>query len=215
MDGAQPAAGFNRDALAQIPPALQGVIDQGALSGAVTLIWRRGEVVDVNTLGWRDIAAKAPMERDTLFRIASMTKPVTSLTAMMLVEEGKLKLDDPITKWLPEFSGMQVLKAADGPIDQTEPAARDITVEDLMTHRGGLAYGFTSVGPIAHAHEAKLGSALVNPLTPDQWLKEIGGLPLSYAPGERFHYSHATDVLGFLIARIEGKPLGQIGRAHV
>jgi CubicO group peptidase (beta-lactamase class C family) len=215
MDGAQPSAGFNRDALAQIPPALQGMVDQAALSGVVTLIWRRGEIVDVNAIGWRDIAANAPMERDTLFRIASMTKPVTSLATMMLVEEGKLKLDDPVTRWLPELKDMQVLKAADGPLDATTPAPRDITVEDLMTHRGGLAYAFTSVGPIAHAHEAKLGSALVNPLTPDQWMKEIGDLPLSYGPGERFHYSHATDVLGFLIARIEDKPLGQVLKERI
>ena len=79
-----------------------------------------------------------------------------------------------------------------------------------MTHRAGLAYGFTSVGPIAHAHEEALGPPLGTPLTPDQWLKALGGLPLSYPPGERFHYSHATEVLGFLVARIEGKPLGQV-----
>jgi CubicO group peptidase (beta-lactamase class C family) len=83
------------------PGGAAGLIDQGALSGAVTLVWRKGEVVQVNTLGQRDIAKGLPMERDTLFRIASMTKPVTSVAAMMLVEEGKLKLDDPITKWIP------------------------------------------------------------------------------------------------------------------
>jgi CubicO group peptidase (beta-lactamase class C family) len=150
------------------------------------------------------------MERDTLFRIASMTKPVTSVAALMLLEEGKLKLDDPITKWLPEFKDMQVLKDATGPIDQTYPAPREITVEDLMTHRAGLAYGFTSMGPIAQAHEDALGPPLGTPHTPDSWLKALGSLPLSYPPGERFHYSHATEVLGFLVARIEGKPLGQV-----
>jgi len=210
VDGAQVPAGFNKDALAQIGPALKGIVDQGALSGAVTLIWRRGEIVQVDVVGQRDIAAKAPMQRDTLFRIASMTKPVTSLAALMLVEEGKLKLDDPVTKWLPELTGMLVLEAAEGSLDKTRPASREITVEDLMTHRAGLAYGFTSIGPIAHAHERKLGSPLVNPLTPDAWLKALGELPLSYEPGDRFHYSHATDVLGFLVARIEGKPLGQV-----
>jgi CubicO group peptidase (beta-lactamase class C family) len=210
MDGAQAPSGFKTDVLAQVPGALQGIVDQGVLSGAVTLVWRKGEVVQVNTIGRRDIARGLPMERDTLFRIASMTKPVTSVAVMMLVEEGKLKLDDPVTKWIPELAGMQVLDDATGPLDATKPAPRDITVEDLMTHRAGLAYGFTSMGPIAYAHEDKLGSALVNPLTPDQWLKGLGELPLSYPPGERFHYSHATDVLGFLVARIEGKPLGQV-----
>src|SRR3990167_4698226 len=147
MDGAQAPAGFNRDALAQIGPALKGIVDQGALAGVVTLIWRRGEVVQVDAVGQRDIADGKPMQRDTLFRIASMTKPVTTLAALMLVEEGKLKLDDPVTKWLPELKDMLVLEAADGPLDATVPAQRDITVEDLMTHRAGLAYGFTSIGP--------------------------------------------------------------------
>ncbi len=215
MDGAQAPAGFDNDALAGIAPALKGLVDQGALSGVVTLIWRKGQVAQVNTIGQRDIAAGLPMERDTLFRIASMTKPVTTAAAMMLVEEGRLKLSDPVTKWIPELTGMLVLEDATGGLDRTRPAKRDITVEDLMTHRAGLAYGFTSVGPIAHAHEAKLGSPLVNPLSPDAWLKALGELPLSYEPGERFHYSHATDVLGFLVARVEGKPLGQVLKARI
>jgi CubicO group peptidase (beta-lactamase class C family) len=210
MDGESSSGGFVTAGLAQIPPALQAVVDAGDLSGFVTLIWRKGEVAQVNTIGRRDIEGSAPMTRDTLFRIASMTKPVTSVAALMLLEEGKLRLEDPITKWLPEFSGMQVLKDAEGPIENTYPAVRDITVDDLMTHRAGLAYAFTSMGPIAQAHEDRLGPPLGTPLTPDIWLKALGSLPLSYPPGERFHYSHATEVLGFLVARIEGKPLGQV-----
>jgi CubicO group peptidase (beta-lactamase class C family) len=210
MDGDQASGGFLQAELAQIPPALQAVADAGDLSGFVTLIWRKGEVVQVNTIGHRDVDAGQPMTRDTLFRIASMTKPITSIAALMLVEEGKLRLEDPITKWLPEFAGMRVLKGAAGPIEETYPSPRDITVEDLMTHRAGLAYAFTSVGPIAQAHEERLGPPLGTPLTPDEWLKALAGLPLSYPPGERFHYSHATEVLGFLVARIEGKPLGQV-----
>jgi CubicO group peptidase (beta-lactamase class C family) len=210
MDGDQSTGGFVEAGLAQIAPPLQAVIDAGDLAGAVTLVWRKGEVAQVNTLGLRDREAGAPMQRDTLFRIASMTKPVTSVAALMLVEEGKLALSDPITRWLPEFSDMLVLKDAAGPIDQTYPAARDITVEDLMTHRSGLAYAFTSMGPIAQAHEDRLGPPLGTPLTPDGWLKALGSLPLSHPPGERFHYSHSTEVLGFLVARIEGKPLGQV-----
>src|SRR3989344_3955789 len=148
MDGAQAAAGFNRDALAGVAPALKGLVDQQALSGMVTLVWRRGEIVQVDAIGHRDIEAGLPMERDTLFRIASMTKPVTTLAALMLVEEGKLKLDDPITKWLPEFKDMKVLTDATGPIDSTVPAARDITVADLMTHRSGPASRLPPPGPL-------------------------------------------------------------------
>ncbi|MBL8769947.1 MAG: beta-lactamase family protein [Phenylobacterium sp.] len=215
MDGAQAPAGFKREVLDQVGPALKGLVDQNLLSGMVTLVWRKGEIVQLNTIGQRDIARGLPMERDTIFRIASMTKPVTSVAIMQLVEEGKLRLEDPITKWIPELGGMVVLEEATGPVDKTRPAHRDITVEDLLTHRAGLAYGFTSMGPIAYAHEEKLGSPLVNPLTPDEWLKALGELPLSYPPGDRFHYSHATDVLGFLVARIEGRPLGEVLKARI
>jgi len=215
MYGDQGTGGLSTEGLAQIPPALQGIIEAGDLSGFVTLVWRKGEIAQLNTLGYRDIAGKVPMSRDTLFRIASMTKPVTSVAAMMLMEEGKLRLEDPVTKWLPELSNMRVLKDAQGPLSDTYPAPRDITVEDLLTHRAGLAYGFTSIGPIGQAHEDALGSPLVNRLTPDEWLKALGTLPLSYPPGERFHYSHATEVLGFLVARIEGKPLGEVLRERI
>ena len=215
MDGDQQAGGFVATGLDGIAPALQQVVDAGDLAGAVTLIWRNGEVVQVNAVGFRDLETKAPMRRDTLFRIASMTKPVTSVAALMLLEEGKLALSDPITRWLPEFAGMRVLKDATGPIDDTYPAPRDITVEDLMTHRAGLAYAFTSVGPIAQAHEEALGSPLGTPLTPAAWLKGLGSLPLSYPPGQQFHYSHATEVLGFLVARIEEKPVGEVLKTRI
>jgi CubicO group peptidase (beta-lactamase class C family) len=202
-------AAFNPEVLSRAPGVLAGVIEAGDLSGAVTLIWRKGEVVQVSHQGKRDLATGAPMERDTLFRIASMTKPITTVAALMLVEEGKLSLDDPITRWAPEFKDMRVLKSAAGPLDETYPAPRDITVDDLMTHRAGLAYGFTSVGPIAHAHQRALGDVLNAPMTPDTWMAALGALPLSYPPGERFHYSHATDVLGFLVGRVAGMDFRQ------
>ncbi len=204
MDGDQALGGFSTQGLAAIPASLAPVVDAGDLSGFVTLLWRKGEVAQVNTIGLRDVEAGLPMTRDTLFRIASMTKPITSVAALMLLEEGKLKLDDPITRWLPEFADMRVLKSATGPLSDTAPAARDITIDDLMTHRAGLAYGFTSIGPIAQAHEDALGPPLGGPHGPDEWLKRLGELPLSYQPGERFHYSHATDVLGFLVGRVAG-----------
>src|ERR1700744_6264245 len=115
-DASVDVSGFSRDGLGKIAPALQGVVDTGALSGAVTLLWRNGQVADVTTVGLADIEAKRPMARDTLFRIASMTKPVTSVAALMLMEQGMLRLDDPITKWAPEFADMKVLKDAEGPL---------------------------------------------------------------------------------------------------
>jgi CubicO group peptidase (beta-lactamase class C family) len=205
MDDASPVArGFDAEALAASSQPLATVVEAGDLSGAVTLVWRKGEIVQVSCLGKRDLETGAPMERDTLFRIASMTKPITTVAALMLMEEGKLALEDPITRWAPEFKDMRVLEAADGPLEDTYPSPRDITVEDLMTHRAGLSYAFTSVGPIAHAHHAALGDVLAGSLAPDAWIAALGSLPLSYPPGERFHYSHATDVLGFLVGRIAG-----------
>jgi len=208
-DASLDVSGFAKDKLAAIPPMLQGMVDAGNLSGFVTLIWRHGKIAQVNTLGWRNIEQKAPMQRDTIFRIASMTKPITSVAILQLVEEGRIKLDDPITKWAPEFANMKVLKNAEGPLDEVYDSPRDITFDDLLTHRAGLAYGFTSVGPIAYAHQRALGDVLNSDMTPDAWMAALGGLPLSYPPGERFHYSHATDVLGYLVGRIDGKPFRQ------
>jgi CubicO group peptidase (beta-lactamase class C family) len=202
--------GLSAGRLAEIAPMLQGLVDERQLAGAVTLVWRRGELAHVAAVGYRDVAAAAPMTRDALFRIASMTKPIVSLTALMLLEEGKLELDDPVTRWLPELADRRVLNDAAGPLDDTRPALRDITVEDLMTHRSGLASGFTSVGPIAAAYGERLGSPFAAPKGPDAWLRALAELPLSYSPGQRFHYGHSTDVLGLLIARIEGGRLGEI-----
>ena len=204
------SAAFSAAKLALIPPMLQQVVDAGDLSGFVTLIYRKGEVAQLNTIGNRDIESKVPMARDTLFRIASMSKPVTSVAVLMLMEEGKLRLDDPITKWVPELANRRVLKNAEGPLDDTTPAPREITIEDLLTHRSGLAYAFSSMGPIAKAYDKALGDPLNSDTTPDAWLKALGTLPLTYAPGERFHYSVSTDVLGFIVGRIEKKPFRDV-----
>lgn len=179
--------------------------DAGLLAGALTLVWQRGEVLQVNEIGYRDVGAGLPMRRDTVFRIASMTKPITVAAAMSLVDEGKLALDDPITRWAPEFAAPTVLLNPTGPLDQTCPARRPITIDDLMTHRSGLAYGFSVLGPIARSYlRLPFGQG------PDTWLAALAGLPLVYQPGERLTYSLAIDVLGVLLSRIEGKPLPQV-----
>ncbi len=204
-----------KKAIDSVPGALEAVVEAGDLSGFVTLVWRKGEIVQLNAIGKRDIEAGLPMSEDTIFRIASMSKPVTSAAVLMLMEEGKLKLDDPITKWMPEFANLSLMKDAEGPVSDVGPAPRAFTIEDLLTHRAGLTYDFTATGPIAEAYRAKLGSPLASAYTPDQWLKALGELPLLYSPGERFHYSVATDVLGFLVARIEGKPFGDVLKERI
>lgn len=210
-DDASPAAlGFDPTRLAAIRPALQGFVDRGELAGVVTLASRGGRVVHADAVGWRDIETKAPMRPDTLFRIASMSKPITSVAALMLMEEGRIALEDPITRWLPEMAELQVLRDATGPLDDATPARRAITVEDLLTHRSGVAYAPFSVGPLKQAYEAALGDPGMNRKTADEWLAALGSLPLAYQPGERFHYGHSSDVLGFLIGRVEGKSFRQV-----
>jgi len=177
-------------------------VDAGLISGAVTLVWHRGNVLQVNEIGQRDVEAKLPMQRDTIFRIASMTKPVTVAAAMALAEEGKLALTDPVSRWLPELTDMQVLIDPSGPLDNTVGARRPITVDDLMTHRSGLAYSFSVGGPISRAY----GQVSLRQ-DQDHWLAEVAALPLVHQPGERLTYSHGTEVLGILISRIEGKSL--------
>src|SRR5512141_910526 len=140
-----------------IATAIKSMVDAGALAGAATLVWRDGKVVQIATVGWRDVEARLPIERDTLFRIASMTKPITSTAALMLFEEGRFALDDPITRWAPEFSQMRVLRSPNGPLDQTDPAERLITFEDLLSHRSGITYGDWHSGPIAKAFKEALG----------------------------------------------------------
>ncbi len=185
--------------------SIREVVDAGLLAGAVTMIWQRGEVLQINEIGYRDAEARIPMQRDTVFRIASMSKPVTTAAAMMLVEQGKLALDDPITRWLPEFGDMRVLDDRKGPLDKTGPAHRPITVDDLLTHRSGLAYAFSVTGPLLQAY-----LRLPVRQDPDTWLAELTALPLAHQPGERMTYSHATDVLGIILSRIEGKKLHEV-----
>jgi CubicO group peptidase (beta-lactamase class C family) len=127
-----------------IATAIKAIVNAGDLAGAATLVWR-GKVVQTAGVGWRDMEARLPIERDTLFRIASMTKPITSTAALMLLEEGRFQLTDPIATWAPEFSEMRVLRSPSGPLDQTGPAERPITFEDLLTHRSGLTYGLFTV----------------------------------------------------------------------
>jgi CubicO group peptidase (beta-lactamase class C family) len=191
--------GFAAERLAQIPPLLQSYVDDGSIAGAVTLLYRQGEIAQVAAVGYRDIAARAPMRHDTIFRLASMTKPITAAATLTLVDQGKIGLLDPIDRWLPELANPRVLDAADGALGRTHPAPRPITVADLLTHRSGVAGQFET-GPLARA---TAGLRDGDP-TFDVWLKRLAGLPLAYDPGTRFNYGTSHDVLGALISRVTG-----------
>jgi len=201
--------------LGRFTPAAEAAIARGDPVGLIALVWRDDAIQHVSAIGKRNIERDLPMQRDTIFRIASMTKPITSVLALMLMEEGKLRLEDPIVKWAPEFAGRRVLKDPAGPVEETYPAPRDITVEDLLTHRSGLAYAFTSIGPIADAYKTALGEGGSRDLGPDEFLGAIATLPLTDPPGERWRYSHSTDVLGFILERIEGAPFRDLLLARV
>ncbi|SIT45044.1 conserved hypothetical protein [Paraburkholderia piptadeniae] len=207
-------AGFSATRLARLTDAMQGYVDRGEVAGVVTLAWRNDEIGLFDARGWRDEAGRLPMQRDTLFRIASMTKPVTSAAIMMLVEEGRLTLDAPVGQWLPELSAPRVLRDPAGALDQTEPSRAPITVLDLLTHRAGFAYHFTSTGPLADAY-ASVFNGFDSGHGPDAWLARIATLPLMFHPGSRWHYGIATDVLGVLIHRISGLSLGDFFRTRI
>jgi CubicO group peptidase (beta-lactamase class C family) len=193
-----------------IKEAISAHVGAGELAGAAALIWRDGRVQTATAIGRRDLSTGRPVERDTIFRIASLTKPVTTVAALTMLDEGRFALDDAITGCAPEFANMRVLRDPDGPLDQTVDAARPITFRDLLTHRSGLTYGDFHHGPIANAHAETLGPQIDNPLSPDEWVARLATLPLVGQPGAAFHYGLSTDLLGFLIARLDGVPLGAV-----
>jgi len=193
---------------------LKAMVESGQFAGAATLVWRNG-AAQAACVGWRDIEGGLPVERDTMFRIASMTKPITSVAALMLMDEGRIALNDPITRYAPEFSQMRVLRSPDGPLDETDPAERLITFDDLLTHRAGLTYADFHRGPISQAYRDALGGDIDSHVVPDDWIARLAHLPLIGQPGAMWSYGRATDLLGLLIARIEGEPLGAVLKRRI
>jgi CubicO group peptidase (beta-lactamase class C family) len=198
----------------RIATAIRAYVDAGKLAGAAALVWRDGKA-HIVTVGWRNVDARLPIERDTIFRIASMTKPVTSTAALMLFEEGRFALDDPITYWAPEFSQMRVMRSPDAPLVEADPAERPITFEDLLTYRSGLTDGDFHRGPIASAYREALGGAIDSEVAPDRWIEGLAALPMIDQPGRSFHYGRSTDLLGLLIARMEDAPLEDVLKRRI
>jgi CubicO group peptidase (beta-lactamase class C family) len=186
--------------------ALAAHVSSGDMPGVVALVSRRGKV-EVEAIGTQSFGG-APMRRDTIFRIASMTKPITAAAALILVEECRLRLDDPVDDFLPELANRQVLKAIEGPVDDTVPARRPITTRDLLTFTFGM--GAIMVWPPKHPIQKVAAEAGLTPgpvqatISADEFMKRLGTLPLLYQPGERWLYHTGSDVLGVLIARASG-----------
>ena len=205
------ASGLSQSRLRSMHDVMAAYVDNGSMPGLVTLVSRHGEIHS-DAIGQLSFGG-APMQRDTIFRISSMTKPVTAVAAMILVEECKLRLDDPVDAWLPELASRKVLRAIDAPIDDTVPARRAITLRDLLTFRLGL--GMIPVFPDRYPIQKAIAEAGFAPgpifpsFAPDELMRRYGTLPLAYQPGERWLYNSGTEILGVLIARVAGTTLGK------
>jgi CubicO group peptidase (beta-lactamase class C family) len=206
------AGGFSAPRLRRLEATMAGHVARGSTPGVAWVVSRRGEA-HAGALGTTTRDGSEPVRRDTIFRISSMTKPVTAVAAMILVEECVLRLDDPVDEWLPELADRRVLRSISGPLHDTVPARRPITLRDLLTFRMGFGQAFPPEGesyPIVDAAvEAQLGMGPPAPATtpaPDEWMKRLGALPLMYQPGERWVYNTPAEVLGVLIARASGQP---------
>jgi CubicO group peptidase (beta-lactamase class C family) len=227
LSGSRPY-GFSATRLARLHDALLRHVDDRTVPGLVALISLGGRE-HVETLGTMGFDSDVPMQRDAIFRLASTTKPITAVGAMILVEECKLRLDDPVDQWLPELKDRKVLRTIQSPPDDTVPAKRPITLRDLLTFRSGYGeVGFLtphfaepgfppSIVPLQRAMSEAGVSLGEWPFsgTPDEFMKRIGGLPLAHQPGERWLYHTSGEILGVLIARVAGKSLGAFLRERI
>jgi CubicO group peptidase (beta-lactamase class C family) len=201
---------FSPTRLARMHAALQRHVDSGVLPGLVALVSHRGRE-HVEAIGTMAFGGDVPMRRDTIFRLASMTKPVTAVGAMILVEECRLRLDDPVDTWLPELADRHVLRTLESPLDDTVPANRSITLRDLLTFRSGYGeLGF--VAPTSSLLQAMMEARLTLAewpfqVVPDEFMQRLGRLPLAHQPGERWLYHTGSEILGVLIARVAGQSL--------
>ncbi|WP_240417703.1 serine hydrolase domain-containing protein [Paenibacillus periandrae] len=212
------ARNLSKERLGRMHDIMAGYVERGEISGMVTLISRREDVY-VDAIGKLAFGSDVSMQRDTLFRIASMTKPITAAAAMILVEECRLRLDEPVDQLLPELADRQVLKRIDSPLDDTVPAKRAITLRDLLTFQLGIGVVMAPPGmyPIQKAmDEAGLAPGPNPPAhSPDEWMKRLGSLPLVHQPGENWMYHTGSEILGVLIARAADQPLEQFLRERI
>ncbi len=198
--------GFSTQGLKRIAPSMKLQIEQGIFPGAVSLVAHKGKTVHFEAHGFQDAAKTLPMNKQSIFRLASMTKPIVTTAAMILVEQGKLKLNDPLVKWLPELKNLKV-ETAQGDVD----LARPLWVHDVMRHTAGFVYsGSTKSERIRKMYnDLNIESREVD-ITADEMLRNLGKIPLAHQPGTFWEYSIAVDVLGLLIERVENKPLDEV-----
>ncbi|HEX4658475.1 MAG TPA: serine hydrolase domain-containing protein [Streptosporangiaceae bacterium] len=195
--------------MSNLNDVLQTNIRDGSVPGAVGLV-ARGDRVEVQAAGSADVGGASPMARDSIFRIASITKPITAAAVMMLVEDGRIELDDPVGQWLPELASPAVVRTPAGPVDDVVPAVRPITVVDLLTFRSGHGFPSDFSLPVVGLLFSALKQGPPQPqlvAAPDEWMAALSRIPLLRQPGETWLYNTCSDILGVLIARVSGRPL--------
>lgn len=201
--------GMSAEKIARIKPAVQALVDKEKIAGASVIVARKGQIVFFETFGMMNRQAAKPVEQDTIFRFYSMTKPITSAAAMMLYEEGKLELDAPVSKYIPEFKGLKVYAKSGKHTDQVRP----MTVRDLLRHTSGLTYGFFGNTPVDKIYRA--AGVLDRDSSLQDMAGKLGRIPLLNQPGTKWHYSVSTDVLGHLVEKMSGQPLDRFFKKRI
>ena len=200
---------MSSEKLAQIKSSVQALIDNEKIAGASIIVARKGKIVLFETFGMMDQKAKKPMQQDTIFRIYSMTKPITSVAAMMLYEQGKLKLDDPVSKYIPEFEGLKAYSES----GKHDNQVHQMSIRDLLRHTSGLTYGYFGNTAVDKMYMAR--SVLKRESSLQDMINKLSEIPLLYQPGTKWHYSVSTDVLGYLVQKISGQPLNEFFRQKI
>jgi CubicO group peptidase (beta-lactamase class C family) len=192
---------------------MQAYVDCGKLPGLITMVARRGQIAHVGCFGWMHIEADRRMELDALFRLASMTKPITSVAVMMLYEEGRFQLSDPISRFLPEFSASKVFARMSNGVMELVDAEREITIGDLLTFLSGLVEGYGDYQPLKELYEAAELSS--DGMTLEEWVRKLAGLPLLHQPGKAWRYGYSYDALARLVEVVSGQAFADFLRQRV
>jgi CubicO group peptidase (beta-lactamase class C family) len=197
-------AGMSSERLARLPEGMKELVDKGKLAGVVTMVSRHGKVVEFDATGKRDIASNAPMQKDSIFRIYSMSKPITGVAMMMLFEEGKWQLNDPVSKYIPEFANLKVYATDANNNIVMKDQVHQVTMRELMSHSGGFTYGIFSGSAVDKMQRDADVLNINNTL--DEFIKRVAKLPLNSQPGTEWHYSISVDIQGYIVQKLSGMP---------
>src|SRR6187399_2548321 len=210
------SVGMSKAALDRVDAHLKSrYIDAGRFPGTHLLVYRRGKVAHSSVQGFADVERKAPVKDDTIYRIYSMTKPLTSVAFMMLVEEGLVAIDEPVAKYIPEWKDMGVFVAGTSPSFLTRPPSRPMLIVDLLRHTAGLTYGFQQRSNVDAAYRAEKIGEVEKAGTLQTMIESLAKIPLEFSPGESWNYSVATDVIGYLVGKISGIPFEQFLKERI